>query len=197
MLLRSYSFGKIFGVDELPTEILNLFLDLSSNPDKRIEFSTEIISAGLQGKIDFGHEFNLDAYEGRIRKNQQLGKENRRKKELYIDFSDSSDDYGEVAANGGIKANNLDSCAVEKMADAYEDLLMEEELKYAVDTIKSLQSVLLVEAKVDFILAIKQALHGIPDSIDLVKRICDEYAVVSEQVKIILDSKYEFNVLFA
>ena len=46
------------------------------------------------------------------------------------------------------------------MEDAYEELLLEEELRYAVDTIKSLQPVLMVEAKVDFITAMRQALKG-------------------------------------
>lgn len=196
MLLRSLGFGKIYGVDELPTEVLNLFMDLSKNPEKHVEFSPEIISAGLQGKIDFGRDFDLDAYECRIRQNLMLNKDKRRKKELFIDFNDSGDDWDEVAASGGIKANNIDSHAVRKMEDAYEELLLEEELKYAVDTIKSLQPVLLVEAKVDFITAMRQALKGVPESINAVKRVCDEYAVVAEQVKLILDSSYEFNTLF-
>lgn len=196
MLLRSLGFGKFHGVDELPTEVLNLFMDLAKNPEKHVEFSAEIISAGLQGKIDFGREFDLCAYENRIRKNLMLNKEKRRKKELFIDFCDSGDDWDEVAASGGIKANNIDSHAVKKMEDAYEELLLEEELRYAVDTIKSLQPVLMVEAKVDFITAMRQALKGVPESINVVKRVCDEYAVVAEQVKLILDSNYEFNTLF-
>ena len=56
MLLRSLGFGKFHGVDELPTEVLNLFMDLAKNPEKHVEFSAEIISAGLQGKIKKLHK---------------------------------------------------------------------------------------------------------------------------------------------
>ena len=61
MLLRSYSFGTYMGVNELPVNILNLFLPLVTQPNKQIECVSEVVSAGLQGRIDFSKEFNLDA----------------------------------------------------------------------------------------------------------------------------------------
>ena len=138
-LLKSYSFGSMYGVTELPTEVLNLFTGLVYNPEKKIEFASEIISAGLQGRIDFESEFNIEAYEAAIHKNLKLGKESKRKKEMFLDFSDNSDDWEETVRSGGIKADSISASAVDKMEDAFEELLMEDELKYAVDTIKSLQ----------------------------------------------------------
>ena len=193
-LLRSFSFGHISGVTELSNEILGLFEDLVYNPEKKIEFASEIISAG---NIDFKHDFNIDAYESAIRKNQRLGKEAKRKKEVFLDFSDNSDDWDETVQAGGIKADTATTRATKKMEDAYEQLLADEELKYAVETIKSLQPMLLVEAKMDFMCTVKQALKGIPESVNLLKRVCDDYEVVAEQVKIILGSGKTFEEIFA
>jgi cell fate (sporulation/competence/biofilm development) regulator YmcA (YheA/YmcA/DUF963 family) len=195
-LLRSYSFGHVCGVTELPENVLNLFIDLVNNPNKKIEFAGEIISAGLLGNIDFEREFNIDAYEATIRKNQRLGIESKRKKEVFLDFSDNNDDWDEVAQSGGIKADVASTHMVQKMEDAYEKVLMEDELKYAVETIKSLQPMLLVEAKMDFMQTMKQALKGIPESVALLQKVCDTYVVVAEQVKIILTSGYTFEEIF-
>lgn len=195
-LLRSYSFGHVFGVTELPKEVLNLFIGLSANPEKKIEYASEIISAGLQGNIDFNHEFNLDAYEAAIRKNLKLGKESKRKKEVFLDFTDNNDDWDETQYAGGIKADVASVRAVQKMEDAYDKIILEDELKYAVETIKSLQPMLLVEAKMDFIHTMGQALKGIPESIKLLQSVCEEFEVVSEQVRIILGSGYTFEEIF-
>lgn len=196
-LLRSFSFGHISGVTELPIEVLNLFSDLCYNPDKKIEFASEIISAGLQGNIDFEHDFNIDAYEAAIRKNQKLGKEAKRKKEVFLDFTDSNDDWDETVQAGGIKADTATTRATKQMEDAYEQLLADEELKYAVETIKSLQPILLVEAKMDFKCTVKQALKGIPESIALLKKVCEDYEIVAEQVNIILNCGKPFEEIFA
>lgn len=196
-LLRSYSFGHYFGVTELPEDILGLFLDLVENPSKKIEFAHEIVSAGLRGKIDLEHYFNIDAYEATIRKNQRLGIENKRKRESYIDFSDSCDDWDETVLSGGIKADIASMKAVNKMEDAYEKLLSENELEYAVKSIKSLQPMLLVDAKLDIIHTMRQALKGIPESVKLLRQVCDDYKVVADNVKTILESGFEFNEIFS
>lgn len=195
-LMRSYSYGSIHGVSELSPEILGLFSDLVTTPEKKIEYASEIISAGLQGRIRF-QNFNLDAYEATIRKNERLGKESKRKKEIFLDTSDSSEDWDEVTAKGGIKPDTATVRAVNKMEDVYEKLLDDDELRFAVDTIKSLQQSIMVEAHVDIVLTIKQALRGLSDSISVLQKVCDEYAIVAEQVKTILGSGLEFEELFA
>lgn len=196
-LLRSYSFGHINGVTELPNEILNLFMPLAENPEKKVEFASEIISAGLQGKINFNQEFNLDGYEAAIRKNLRLGKESKRKKEVFLDYSDTSDGWDDTVQAGGIKADVATMQAVDKMEDEYEKLILEDELRYAVETIKSLQPVLLVEARMDFLHTIEQALKGIPESVKMLQKVCEEYEVVAEQIKVVLGSGYSFEEVFA
>lgn len=196
-LLRSYSFGQMNGVDELPEEILRLFTDLVEIPEKQIEFASEIISAAMQGNIDLEHEFNIDAYESAIRKNIRLGKEAKRKKEVFLDYTDSSDSWEETAQAGGIKADVATLQAVNKMEDAYEQIMLEDELQYAVETIKSLQPTLLIEARIDFLHTMKQALKGIPESVKILQNVCNEYEVLAEQVRTVLSSGYTFEEIFA
>lgn len=196
-LLRSYSFGQMNGVDELPEEILRLFTDLVEIPEKQIEFASEIISAAMQGNIDLEHEFNIDAYESAIRKNIRLGKEAKRKKEAFLDYTDSSDSWEETAQAGGIKADVATLQAVNKMEDAYEQIMLEDELQYAVETIKSLQPMLLIEARIDFLHTMKQALKGIPESVKILQNVCNEYEVLAEQVRTVLSSGYTFEEIFA
>jgi hypothetical protein len=196
-LLRSYSFGHVYGVTELTDDVLGLFVSLVESPNKKIEHASEIISAGLQNHIDFTKEFNIDAYEAKIRKNELLGKENKRKKESYLDFSDNSDDWDDTVASGGIKADVATTHAALQMKDAYEEIIMEDSLRYAIDTITSLRTELLVDAKLDIVRTIQQALKGIPDSIKALKLVCDEYDIVAEQIEVILSSGMEFEAMFA
>lgn len=195
-LLRSYSFGSFHGYSELPKEVLNLFVKANQTPNKKIEFASEIISNGLQGRIDFTREFNLDAYEATIRKNQRLNLDAKKRKETYIDYSASGDDWSDVFRTGGMTIDAVSASAIVDVKDAFEQLMDDEELKYAIESIKSLQPVLFVEEQVDFIGAIKDALNGIPNALATVKEICDKYDVVAEQVKCILSSGYSFEECF-
>lgn len=197
MLLRSFGFGTFMGVSELPVEVLNLFIPLTENPDKRIEFASEIISAGLNGKIDFTKDFNLDAYEATIKKNQRLLKENEKKKKSYIDFNGGSDDFEEVACSGGIKADFVQLDSIEEMKDAFEEVLANEELEYAVTTIKSLNAEFISDYGTDLIFALKKAVQGIPQAVEELKSICAEFSLVAELIETILSSKQEVEVLFA
>lgn len=197
MYLRSFSYGTFMGVSELPVEVLNLFLPLTENPDKRVKFASEIISAGLQGKIDFSKEFNLDAYEATIEKNQHLLKENERKKKVYLDFSGSGDDFDDVVNSGGIKADFVQLDSIEEMKDAFEEVLLNEDLAYAVSTIKSLNDEFISDYGTDLIFALKRAVQGIPQAVDELKKICEEFSLVSELIETILSSKKEVEVLFA
>lgn len=192
----SFSYGNFLGVNELPDEILGLFVSLVDNPNKKLEFTSEIVFNGLQGRIDLSREFNIDAYETTIRKNQVLGKEGKKKKELYIDMSGSSDDWDEVTCSGGIKLDQVNDRVVDKIQDAYEQLLLDDELQYAVDTIKALNDDLMLEESIDLIYALKQSVKGIPEAIKSVKEVCENNGLVSELVMTVLNSGYEVSQIF-
>lgn len=194
-MLHSLSFGTIGnGVSEIPTEVLNLFLSLSDNPSKKLEFASEIVENGLAGRIRLDSSFNIDAYEATIRKNLRLGKENKRKKLTY--FESGSNDNDAYTEKDGICIENFVPKALQ-MQDAFEQLLCNEELTYAINTIKALDKDLQVEENIFIVDVIQQALLGIPTAVDKIKYICGKYKLVAEQLETILSSGKSFNEMFA
>ena len=192
-LLRSYRFGSFLGVDEVPEKVLELFTD-SVSKQKEVTYASEIIFSGIQGRIDLDHTFHLEAYEKAIKKNGALTQNNKRKKESYIEFGCSSEDYDSVAQNGGIQEDHLN---IKDVQDAFEELIDDDELRYAVSNIKNLNAELIVVEEIDLIEALKLALKGIPQAISEIKRICDFYPSISESVQTILSSGKDFYEVFA
>ena len=82
------------------------------------------------------------------------------------------------------------------MKDAFEEVLMNEELEYAVSTIKSLNDSFIADYGTDLIFTLKNAVRGIPQAVTEIKNICTEFSVVSELIETILTSKREVEVLF-
>lgn len=192
-LLKSFSFGQFHGYTELPEDVLSLFTSLVEDPSKHVKYASEIISAGLQGNIDFSRNFNIDAYEAAITRNQQFSTSKKRKKETFLDFGSGDDDE---AQHGGVRVDVASLHNVAQMEDAYEQLMSEDELRYAISAIKSIQPMLLVEARMDVLYTMKQALRGIPDSVKMLKKLCEEYEILGEQIKIVLSSGYSFEEMF-
>ncbi len=196
MVLRSFSFGIVDGVDELPVDVLKLFSPLVENPEKTIKYGSEIINNSLKGKINLNAPFNLDAYEATIDKNLRLAKSGERKRKVYLDFNDS--DRDDPSRDGsGVSYDLATVHTLDLIQDAYEEFINDDELKYAVEAITELQPVLLVEENVDFLFTIRQALRGIPSSVKIVKDICEKYSVVAEQVKVVLSADKPFEEIFS
>lgn len=193
-LLRSFSFGQFHGVSELSEDILSLFTSLVEDPNKQIKYASEIISAGLQGNIDFGREFNIDAYEATITRNQKLGTAKKSKKVSFLDMT--SGDAADEDHTGGVRVDIASIQNVTQMEDAYEKLMDEDELRYAISAIKSLQPVLVTEARLDLLYTMRQALKGIPDSVKMLREVCEDYSVLGEHIRVVLGSGYSFEELF-
>lgn len=191
-LLKSFSYGSYFGVDEIPEEVLNLFAD-SVQKGKKINYASEIIYSGLQGGIDLHNKFYLDAFEAAITHNNNLAWHKRKKKELYID-NNSDNDLEDTIKNGGIPEEKIN---IKKLRDDFEELIDNEELKFAISKIKSLNKEFIVVEQVDFIEAVKLAIRGLPKAIKEVKRLCEFYPKVGEYLEIILGSGQAFEEVFA
>lgn len=191
-LLCSYSFGYIDGESELTEATLGLFVGLVEDPTKNIEYASEIVTAGQRRKIDVRRPFNIDAYEAGIRRNSELHKHGRRKKEVGFGPDVDLEDSEPGVLTESYVSNNL----VDKMEDVYEKLLLDDELQYAVRTIQGLRSVFFVEEKCDILLVLRQALEGIPISIAKLKSICGNYADVAELIKELLGSGYSYEEMF-
>ena len=199
-LLKSYSFGAYKGFDNLPSSVLGLFEDLVENKEMKIKYASEIIYNALNGRVDFSRKFNIGAYEAKIDHNANLNKSKKGKKEYFLDYSTGSDSESDFAATrrkGGIVLENANDRALIEINDAYETLADEDELRYAVQSIKAIQKDLFIEKQVDFIGLIQEALNRVPYAIQTVKDICEEYPLVSEQVSIILNSGNSFEECFS
>lgn len=186
-MLRSYSFGMIYGVNELPENVLSLFKELIYKPEINLEHTNEIIVAGLRGNIS--ENFSLSAYEYGIKKKEDLAKINKAKKNKNISLDAEQDNS--LASYFDISMSQLDNEVVKTsdLRDEYEKLLDEDELKYAIKEIKGLQKDIFIKEQVNVIGGLKDALNGVPVAIRTMRELCEKYERINELVEIILSSK--------
>ena len=194
--MRNYSFGIYNGFNELPIEVLNLFVDLADNPNQQVEFSCEIVEAGLAGKIDFSKPFNIVAYENAIRKNNSLTANTKRKKEVSIDFFSNSEDDN-VNTYDVISEDTASNQLASKVKDAYAERFEDDELNFAISTIVGLNDDMMAVEEVDLIRCLKDAVLGVEKAVATIKRISNSYPVLAESIQTVLASGQEVNVLFA
>ena len=188
-MLRSFSFGLIYGVNELPENVINLFSELLQHPEINIEHTSEIVEAGLKGNI--GENFSLIAYEKGIKKKEALAKISKAKKKKNIDISLDTEQDNSVTSYFDISMTQLDMQVVKTtdLLDEYEKLLNEDELEYAIKEIKGLQKDIFIKEQIDVMQGLKDALDGVPVAIRTMKELCEKYERVNELVEIILSSK--------
>ena len=188
-MLRSFSFGLIYGVNELPENVINLFSELLKHPEINIEHASEIVEAGLKGNI--GENFSLIAYEKGIKKKEALAKISKAKKKKNIDTSLDTEQDNSVTSYFDISMTQLDMQVVKTtdLLDEYEKLLNDDELEYAIKEIKGLQKDIFIKEQIDVMQGLKDALDGVPVAIRTMKELCEKYERVNELVEIILSSK--------
>lgn len=188
-MLRSFSFGLIYGVNELPENVINLFSELLKHPEINIEHASEIVEAGLKGNI--GENFSLIAYEKGIKKKEALAKISKAKRKKNIDTSLDTEQDNSVTSYFDISMTQLDMQVVKTtdLLDEYEKLLNEDELEYAIKEIKGLQKDIFIKEQIDVMQGLKDALDGVPVAIRTMKELCEKYERVNELVEIILSSK--------
>lgn len=177
----------IYGVNELPENVLSLFKELIYKPEINLEHTNEIIVAGLRGNIS--ENFSLSAYEYGIKKKEDLAKINKAKKNKNISLDAEQDNS--LASYFDISMSQLDNEVVKTsdLRDEYEKLLDEDELKYAIKEIKGLQKDIFIKEQVNVIGGLKDALNGVPVAIRTMRELCEKYERINELVEIILSSK--------
>ena len=84
-----------------------------------------------------------------------------------------------------------------RLEDEYDKLNDADELRDAIEQIKGLRSYIASNYGFDIIIAIRQALNYIPESLSLIKNLCENDNTIAEYIKIILSSNYSFSELFA
>lgn len=190
-MLKSFSFGMMYGVNELPENVIGLFSDLLTHPELNIEHTSEIVIAGIKGNINTGENFSLIAYENGIKKKEALAKLAKAKKKKNIDTTLDVEQDNSVASYFDISMTQLDMQIVKTtdLLDEYEKLLNEDELSYAINEIKGLQKDVFIKEQVNVMQGLKDALNGIPAAIRTIKELCEKYERINELVEVILSSK--------
>lgn len=175
----------------LDMEVWGLFSQMSELPNIPVEHALEIIERAKEGAIDLTREFNLFGYDYAIKTNRKRKAIKKLSTETFIDFSGCRDDrQSDVESRGGISIDVV-SYQADALSDAkneFECLFDNEELKCAIESIKSLNDDFMVEYSIDLISLIRKAVKGIPQAVLKLKEVCDEMTCVAEQVKIILSS---------
>lgn len=195
-LLRSFSFGIESGMSDIPLDVLGIFSDLTDEQRSGLVYASEIIEAGMRGKIDTSRAFNMKAYTVEITKRKKL-KQNETK-DVYMvgDFDDGAETTTNLYQKT-ITQEYASTHTVKKMVDAYDQLADADELQYAVKSIKELNLALTAKSGVDLIQAMKSYLVcNVADSANVIKGVCERFPVVAQFVYTILDCNEPFIDLF-
>lgn len=193
--LNSYSFGLVDGYNEIPEKILRLF---NLKDFDKTDCTCEVITAGMRGKINFEKPFNLIGYDIAIHTNQKLKQQENTKREISAEQLAEYLDDSERGNSSNTDAYDYASYSMFKdLEDEYDKLGDKDELRDAVAQIRGLRSSIISEYGFDVVIAIRQALNYIPESLALLKRLCEEKSAIAEYIQIILGSDYSFNELFA
>lgn len=202
MLLSSCSFGSHYGVEELPQSVLELFLELVDNPSKKVEFTSEIVFAGLEGRIYSKGDFCIDAYENGIRKIDTLRREGREKKR-FVSLQNEGSNNAEEWNNGEINASYVGKMLYDRSVDdVFEQVLESSALQEAVDKIKALNEDFILEDQVDVIQALHQATTGeqsdprVIKATEILRVFCEKYNDLAEYVRTVLTSQQRVEELF-
>lgn len=176
MLLRSFGYQK-----ELTPDVLCLFKGISECKD--FDSSIEVIDAAMAGRINSDKDFNLAGYDTGVKNNTYMNESKKAGEEVYLDAEE--DTYA-------------DAVLFEQSAkiDPYEAIFNENEVQSSVTKLLSMRTEFLVDEGVDFIFAIRQALKGIPQAVECLRSLCENYSRIRDHIQIILASGIPFEDLF-
>ena len=161
-------------------KIWSLFSELKYAPQESIDtlnsahrcpysHTIEIISSAMNGNIYAPERFDLRGYEYACQKQEKINKISEASKLLAI--VDESEEEEEVGCGYG----EISSNKIKIIEDAYQiledDIAFQESLK----ELYGIRSKYIVDFGIDPVELLKGALRGIPESIDLVKKLKDSY----------------------
>ena len=170
-LLRSYSFYP----NEIKEEDLMLFEFLVRNSNYKSEYTYDILTAAMDGRINKTVPFNLVGYETRIKINNKLCLSKRKRKEKSYD--EPIDDDTDTSLSEFIRDDND---MIEKLI---EDDFYNEAVNYILSSnILQISKVLFINLRVTFLSALK----GVQEAVKNLKLACDEDEMLREYIEAIL-----------
>ena len=185
MLLRSYAFQK-----EVPDSVWNLF-SKAEKLGTSLDYTLEIIDAAMKGDINLNKEFNLQGYIYSINQTKKHEDRRRFKKNLRINYTvDDEADFGD-----NIQADNL-SGYVESI-DEYEKIDNDSEVSYAISEINRMSHDIMIFHNVDIETCLSQANRGMPESINLLRKLVNDNPQVGLYIQTILASGYPLETLMS
>ena len=171
-------------VQEVPFEVYGFLFEELVGDEKStaedLDFTLEAIDSAIKGGIDFKNKFNLAGYVHNARVNEKMSKQRKAKKVLRIRNAGEDADDEDVY---GVREDTLSDGT-----NFYEDLILEEELRYTLIKLKQLYDEFLFEYEVDLWGCIENATKNIPVAQEVLKKVCEEDAQISEIVYILLSS---------
>ena len=199
MLLCSYSFG--IKKNSISPEVLKLFHSGINENGEMMQLNNAgiILQNGMEGGINLNRSFNLRGYDITVDQNTEMAKQKEKTKMVFL-FDDSNDFESNVEDEraGGLSYNDLYSKmkSVSEIEDAFEKVIDEEEVRFAIEQITLLRDDILAEEQVDVIDCIRQALKQVPSAVKRLKELCNDYELFGEMVEIVLGSGKMFNECF-
>ena len=181
-LLRTYSFNEIDFIDS--GSLWSMFKDIASIESRGCSCTLEVVEAVLSGKLKMEHYdsdgnvvFDLRKQEHKGEKLRKLEQARRHKNEKPL-----LDDYDDLA-EGGVVTSSVSALQTEDIA---KNIIDNAELDWALKSLDEKLLDFIVLDKVNIKVALLQANKGIPESIELVKRIVKKYPYMGEIIHIIL-----------
>lgn len=194
--LKSFQFGISNGYSEVPERVWRLLKDMADNPTKTVPYAYDIIKAGLEGRIETNAPFYLEAYCHSIETNTRMAEYTKVRKVLScIDTDGVKDRESDATPYGTVSLSKVSLVA--KMEDAFEKLVDDEELAYALKQVRNLNDSFIVNYSVNVMDTLKYAIRGIPSAVSKLKELCSEFSELSEYIRIILSSGEDLCEFFA
>ena len=186
MLLKSYSFSKELSGNDCYQLFKDVLADVDGvYPAIKLDYAFEVIEAVMDGRLKPSEKFNIYSYCHAIGKNQYLNQLVKRSKEVSICNGESED-----------LSNSIPEWGLGSGSNAYNDLIEVMELEEACSALRRYNDELFIVYEVDILCAIRQALKGVSESIQILREICTKDSRLAEYIRVILSNGALFEELF-
>lgn len=139
----------------------------------------EMFEAGMNNRLDYSREFKQGAYAGRITTNIRMSENKGQEKLLHFSYGDE-DEFGR---NKGVDIN-----FIRAVEDSYESFENSDEIMSAIKDVKMMYKVLLYSEGINLKIVIGNALAGIEIAIEKLRYIFENFELLGEKIKILLEA---------
>lgn len=161
--------------------IQELFVDMVANPTKDVTCTAELINSAKNGKIYLDRPFNLFGYQYNTERNKKMNMEKKGQREKYID---TDKDFEKTKRTNGVQDNAIRDMSQISLEDEITDSA---EVEYAIKSIVRVSDSFLVDEGIDLKVLLQRALSGVPNAVQTLKKVCEDFEILGEYIKLLLD----------